>query len=158
MFNFSFSLAFPIQYRQIHWSRVVITNKNASLSHERNCQIKKGLLLSVWVKFILNRWIFGKVIYIYISLFARWQHTTNNNIKHTTKHTHTHLQTCTHKHIQTQLITYKQSVLIVSCTCTPGQHTVKRRRKCTRQSRNFAECSPILNFFTRRLSNKPFLI
>jgi len=43
--------------------------------------------------------------FLYISLFARRQHTTNNNVKHTTKHTHTHLQTCTHKHIDTQLIT-----------------------------------------------------
>jgi len=26
-----------------------------------NNQIKKGLLLSLWVKIFLNRWIFGKV-------------------------------------------------------------------------------------------------
>jgi len=46
--------------------------------------------------------------------------------------------------------------------CARGQHTAKRRRKCTRQSRfacNFANYLPIkMFFFTHRLSNKPFLI
>jgi len=82
-----------------------------------NNQIKKGLLLSLWVKKCLNRWIFGKV--------------TGKNV-------------------------------IVLCTCTLGQHTAKRRRKCTKQSHSclllYQIFTDLRNYFTHRLSNKPFLI
>jgi len=48
--------------------------------------------------------------------------------------------------------------------CAPGQHTAKRRSKCTRDNHvlagnfAFAKYLPILKKITDRLSNKPFLI
>jgi len=45
--------------------------------------------------------------------------------------------------------------------CMPGQHTAKRRRKCTRQSLLYVTLPNIYDYkknFTLRLSNKPFLI
>jgi len=42
-------------------------------------------------------------VHIYISLFARRQHTTNNRKPNT--HNYTQLHTCTYKHIHTQLMT-----------------------------------------------------
>ena len=46
-------------------------------------------------------------------------------------------------------------------TCASGQHTAKRRRKCTDNlvlACIFAKYSPILIFFTHRLSNKLFAV
>ena len=61
-----------------------------------------------------------------ISLFARWQHTTNNG-KHTTEHTCTHLQTWTHKHsskfyCKITLINRFKLYLIKTYSKTPNKH------------------------------------
>ena len=80
-----------------------------------NKQIKKGLLLSLWLNFLSGEYL--------AKLPAR---------------------------------TWLSREL-----CTPGQHTAKRRRKCTRQSRScllLCQIRADFNFFfTRRLSKKTSL-